>query len=178
MFNNMTDTERSKALTKLWDNAIIGIACLDTNGKFISANPAFCRITEYTEVELIQRIFDDITHPDDIRADRLMSQRLKDGYIDHYDMKKRYITKTGRVIWVILRVVGIRESNDTFSFYISQISEILELVPPRLPISYPAMKNVRRALLLKTIKDFWPIIAIILGAIGIIFGASLEYLRK
>lgn len=89
------------------DNAACGIALVDKDKKFLYTNKQFADTCEYSPIELVGRSFQDITHPDDSSEDASMAQALLDGEIDSYNMTKRYITKTGKTVWVKLKVYGL-----------------------------------------------------------------------
>jgi DNA-binding response OmpR family regulator len=65
--------EREQRLSIVQDQAPVGICEKDIEGRFLRVNDRFCEITGFSREELLQRRFQDITHPDDIQAD-----------IDHY----------------------------------------------------------------------------------------------
>jgi len=57
--------------------------------------------------------FVDITHPDDVRADVDLAEQLFKREIPFYRIQKRYVKKTGEIIWInltksiILRANGV-----------------------------------------------------------------------
>lgn len=111
----------------LWDECVIGLAEVSREGVFLRVNPALCRLLEYTEVELLNRKFQEITHPSDMHDDVEMTKKVFNGDLPEYVMHKRYITKTGTVIWVKLKVVGVRFTDGSFHLFLSQISPMVEL---------------------------------------------------
>lgn len=157
---------------KLWKNAIIGLALVDGDGTFIRANPRFCGLVGYSEYELQQRRWQDITHPDDLKADSEMSDRviLDNNGVDEYTMSKRYLTKTGKVVWVLLHATKIKKEDGTFQYLLSQISEVLEIAPPLLPLP----KNQIKSSLWENIKEHYTIILAILGALAILISNILK----
>jgi PAS domain S-box-containing protein len=56
----------------------------------------------YSEAELLLKSFVDITHPEDLQADLHLAGQLFRGDIPFFKMQKRYVKKTGEVIWVNL----------------------------------------------------------------------------
>ena len=56
----------------------------------------------YSEAELLQKTFAEITHPDDVRADLELAERLFKRETPFYRMQKRYQKKTGEIIWINL----------------------------------------------------------------------------
>jgi PAS domain S-box-containing protein len=57
----------------------------------------YCKLLEYSEQELQNRTFQSVTHPDDLR--RSINLEKLEGTIREYAMEKRYITKSGKIIW-------------------------------------------------------------------------------
>jgi PAS domain S-box-containing protein len=54
------------ALSVIWDQLMLGVAIVDDKQRFVSANPAFCELTEYTESEILQLRLDDLMSPHDL----------------------------------------------------------------------------------------------------------------
>jgi len=46
--------------------------------------------------------FQQITHPDDLEPDLVLSRRLLSGEFPSYQMEKRYIHKDGHTVWIHL----------------------------------------------------------------------------
>jgi PAS domain S-box-containing protein len=76
-----------------------GIASAGADGRFASANPAFCALVGRSEEEL--RGFDVLafTHPDDQAPCRQELIRLAQGEIDSFSIEKRYLRPDGRPVW-------------------------------------------------------------------------------
>lgn len=159
---------------QLWEKSLIGIALVAEDGTFIHANPAFCKITEYVEAELQRKKYQDITHPEDVDADMEMAERTARGHIAGYTMKKRYLTKTGRIVWIVLRVSPVRVK-ERLEFFVSQASEVIELSPPKLPKQYPGSQSVASYWLEKLHKG-WPMLALFLMSLGIIVAEVIKRL--
>jgi PAS domain S-box-containing protein len=109
-----------------FEHAAIGMALVAPNGAWLRVNHSVCDLTGYTEAELLQLTFQDITHPDDLDLDLSYVRKMLAGEIDTYQMQKRYFHKTGALVWVLLSVSLVRDEDAQPRFFISQIQDITE----------------------------------------------------
>jgi PAS domain S-box-containing protein len=107
-----------------FEHAAIGMALVALDGKWLRVNRSVCEITGYSEAELLQRSFQDITHPDDLDLDLANVRKMLANEIDSYQMEKRYFHKNGAIIWVLLSVSLVRDEEGRPRFFISQIQDI------------------------------------------------------
>ena len=83
-----------------FDTAAIGMAIVGLDGRWLEVNGALCRMLGYSEEELMDKTFVDVTHPDDLDLDLEYVRKLLNGDLEHYQMEKRYFHKTGDIIFV------------------------------------------------------------------------------
>jgi PAS domain S-box-containing protein len=60
--------ESERRFRATFDQAAVGIAHVAPDGRFVRINQKFCDIVGYTREEMLERTFQDITHPDDLDA--------------------------------------------------------------------------------------------------------------
>jgi diguanylate cyclase (GGDEF)-like protein/PAS domain S-box-containing protein len=101
-----------------------GVAIVGVDGRFLHVNQKLCAITGFSAGELKAMTFQEITHPDDLDADMVQVDELLAGELDTYEMEKRYFTKGGHLIWVLLAVAMVREDDGTPRHFISQVQDI------------------------------------------------------
>lgn len=107
-----------------FENAAIGMALLNESGQWMKVNQSLCKIVGYTEQELMQITFQDITHPEDLDADLKLLNELIAGDINFYHIEKRYICKNGDIVHIILAASLVRDENQKPLYFISQIIDI------------------------------------------------------
>jgi diguanylate cyclase (GGDEF)-like protein/PAS domain S-box-containing protein len=101
-----------------------GVAIVGVDGRFLHVNQKLAAIVGYTVAELYDMTFQQLTHPDDLDADLTQVDDLLSGALDTYEMEKRYFTKEGHLIWVLLAVAIVREDDGTPRHFISQVQDI------------------------------------------------------
>lgn len=104
--------------------AAIGMALVGLDGRGFKVNRAVCSLLGYAEEELLGLSYSDITHPDDLPADNEQVRRLLAGEISAYQMEKRYLHKSGRVVWGLLSVSLVRDREGRPVHFIAQIQDI------------------------------------------------------
>lgn len=113
-------------LETTFDSAPIGIALVSPSGRWLRVNPALCEIVGYSTEELLASDFQSITHPDDVEVGIERTQKLLEGQGQVYRCEKRYLHKSGRLIWAMITVALTRDSEGKPLHFISQIQDITE----------------------------------------------------
>lgn len=94
----------------MFDLAPVGIAQADPQtGRWCRVNRRMSQITGYTEDELLQLGFSDVTHPDDRARDWDAFQGIIRGDAPDYRLEKRYLRKDGSLAWVNVNVTVLRD---------------------------------------------------------------------
>jgi len=103
--------QESEAFFRLtFSQAAVGIALLSREGRFLRVNRKLSEIVGFSEIELLQRFFHQITYPDDLLEDRAMVASLVGGAIGDFQRETRYVCKDGRTVWVALSASTMREA--------------------------------------------------------------------
>ncbi|HZG42467.1 MAG TPA: PAS domain S-box protein [Longimicrobium sp.] len=111
-------------LRQALEHAPIGMALMTPDGRWTLVNRALCRMTGYTEEELLGKTFHDITHPGDLDADLAQVQALLAGEGDSYEMEKRYVRRDGQAVWVLLAVAVVRDADGKPVQFIAQMQDV------------------------------------------------------
>ncbi|HKW23445.1 MAG TPA: PAS domain S-box protein [Ktedonobacterales bacterium] len=79
------------------------------DGRLLSVNEAFCRITGYSREALLGMPVRTLIHPEDWKTSLDLFQTLARGEIDRSSAQKRYIHADGQVIWVQVDATILRD---------------------------------------------------------------------
>jgi PAS domain S-box-containing protein len=107
-------------------HAAVGLAHVAPGGQFLRVNPQLCTILGYTGEQLLERSFQQLTHPDDVDNDLVQRQRLLDGEIDSYSSENRYLRADGSPLWAQLTVALVREARGRPDYLITALEPITE----------------------------------------------------
>ncbi|MDP1565277.1 MAG: PAS domain S-box protein, partial [Polaromonas sp.] len=120
------DVATDQQFTSAFENAAIGMAVLGTDFRRIRVNRAFCEMFGYTQDELLASHAIEVTHPEDAAEDALQRGRALAGEIDTYQREKRYLHKSGSIVWVVLTCSLVRDAQGRPLHFISQLQDITE----------------------------------------------------
>ena len=80
----------------------------------------------YSADELRSMTFADITHPDHLKQDMENVKKVGRGELPFYQTEKRYINKSGKVLWGDLIVSSIHDEHGALRYYLSLVNDITE----------------------------------------------------
>lgn len=118
--------EREARLSIIFEESPAGVTETALDGHWLRVNPRFCEIVGYSEVELSTMTYKDITHPEDLEVDAALTKRALDGEITQFTVEKRYIRKSGAVIWVNLMATLVRTPEGAPFYFVAVIEDISE----------------------------------------------------
>jgi PAS domain S-box-containing protein len=89
-------------------------------------NPRFCELVGYGADELLRMTAADFTHPDDVAQDREFSAQLIGGAFPLYRRHKRFVSKSGRTVWVQTTVSLLRNEDGQPWRIVGAVEDITE----------------------------------------------------
>lgn len=113
-----------KHLLATYERAPIGIAECSPEGRYISVNEEFCRITGYEKEEVLTRSIKDISHEADYEDEIRLHEQLIAGKIPSYKLEKRYVRKDGEIIWVQVIRSAVRDAQGTALYTVGTVQDI------------------------------------------------------
>jgi len=102
----------------------VGMTLSTPDGRYIRVNQAFCEMLGYSEAEVLDLTYEQITHLHDLIENRSYRQRLLSGEIDHFQIEKRYRHAAGHAVWAQLSVAIVRDSLGDPLYIIGQAQDI------------------------------------------------------
>jgi|GEM_PF-1316885 len=115
--------ENEQRFRSTFEQAAVGIAHVAVDGRWLRVNRKLCDIVGYTKEELLQKRFQDVTHPDDLDPDLANIRRILAGEIQAYSLEKRYIRKDGSIVWIYLTVSIVRHALGDYPEYLISVTE-------------------------------------------------------
>jgi PAS domain S-box-containing protein len=119
--------ESEERFRRIFEESSVGIAIVSLEGRFIRTNPAFQNIIGYSDTELLQMKFLDITHPDHRDQDAQEVARLARGELQRYVTNKRYVRKDGSRMWAHVTVSVVRDPAGKPMYFIPLVDDITNL---------------------------------------------------
>jgi PAS domain S-box-containing protein len=118
--------ESEERFRGVFENSPLGLALIRPNFQLVKVNASLCRISGYSEAELVGRNPLESTHPDDYAESRDFAERLFKGEIPYYKIDKRYIKKNGDVIWATMTATLLRDHEGRPLLGIGTLEDITE----------------------------------------------------
>jgi len=106
----------------VYENSAIGVALTDLNGRFLAVNRAYAKMLGYSEEELRQLTFMEITEEDYRDANWELVSELLEGKRQQFQVEKQYRRKDGALRWVSNNV-SLVPGTDSMPRFLMALSE-------------------------------------------------------
>jgi PAS domain S-box-containing protein len=134
-FRDITEHKRAEQalreselrLQRFVAEAPVGLCILHENWRVITANLAFCQLTGYEVHEIIGSTYPLYTHPEDLSANIRLTEEFYRGIRSGYTYEKRYIRKSGEIIWVLIKTTRIDLPDRQGPLLLAAVQDITEL---------------------------------------------------
>ncbi|WP_199302125.1 PAS domain-containing sensor histidine kinase [Pseudanabaena cinerea] len=111
-------------LNAMFMRSPLAIAITDITGKFVRTNPEYQKIVGYSEAELANLRFTDITLADDVDENLRRRDLVLNNECESYQMEKRFIRRDGSTVWVKASSSKIDQDNGDPPFFIGVLEDI------------------------------------------------------
>lgn len=116
--------ESERRFRSIFLNAISGMATLSEEGRFLQVNPAFCKMLQYEEAELLGKTTYEFTHPADAALTRRLFKEAAAGKRQSVDYEKRFLCKNGDTLWAHVATSWLFDEQNRVTYGISLIHDI------------------------------------------------------
>jgi len=131
---DVTESKRAEAALReseeryraMFEQANVGIVQLTINGHLLAPNPGFCKFIGYGEREARRLTVRDITHPEDYRREAELMRELIAGEIPDFSIEKRFLCKSGNIVWGNMTATLVRDSSGEPFCALSVVEDISE----------------------------------------------------
>ena len=117
--------ESEQKFRNVFENSVVGKSLTNLDGS-MKINKSFCEILGYSEEELMQLKWQEITHPDDISESQQITDSILSGKCNSYRWEKRYIHRNGQIVWVDASTFLQLDNHQKPIYFITSILDITE----------------------------------------------------
>jgi PAS domain S-box-containing protein len=118
--------ESEESFRAIFDNAGIGICVLDPHTHMLRVNATMQEMFGYSEGEALNIALNALTHPDDVMSDSEAFHDVCVGYLDRYQIEKRYYRKDGQLLWGRFTATSIKDTASQPQYVIGMLEDITE----------------------------------------------------
>jgi PAS domain S-box-containing protein len=98
----------------------------DLAGRFFAANSVFRNMLGYTESELYELTYLDVTYEEDRKTNQELVGELMEGKRQHFQIEKRYCRKDGTLVWVRNYVSRVPGMGGVAPFWFAVVEDITQ----------------------------------------------------
>jgi PAS domain S-box-containing protein len=116
--------EREARLAEAEASTLVMTAHLALDGRWLRVPRRLSDLLGYTQEELLDLHFQDVTHADDVAYHLTEQQRLLDGCVRTIELEKRYIRRGGGIVWIYQNCSLVRAENGTPLYFLAYLRDI------------------------------------------------------
>lgn len=116
--------ESTARFQAFYDLGLVGLTITAPDKGWSTINDCLCNMLGYSEAELREMTWAQLTHPDDLAADIEQFDRVLIGEIDGYELDKRFLKRSGEILFAKLVVRCVRKPDQSVDFIVAMIQDI------------------------------------------------------
>ncbi len=116
--------ESGEQFRRIFEDVPLGMIITGADFIILRANRAIYEMLGYAETELTGRSIGEITHADDIETTMKLGKQILNGEVPLFQIEKRYVKKTGEILWVNLTVAAIRGHRGDVIYSLGMVEDI------------------------------------------------------
>lgn len=107
-----------------FETSLAGMALHSMDGTYQQVNQTFCNNVGYSESELLQMNWRDLTPADDIQRIEALNEQVTTGALEKFVIEKPYIHKDGHIVWARIASAQLRDEEGVPQYVLVQIYDI------------------------------------------------------
>jgi PAS domain S-box-containing protein len=116
--------EGNELFRKIFEEGPLGMNIITFDRQIVRANSTFGNMLGYSRDEIGSMRIEDITHSEDIDDDINLHKELCAGLIPYYKREKRYVSKSGKLVWASVTVSLIRDKEGAVAYAMEMVENI------------------------------------------------------
>lgn len=116
--------ESELQLARVEDFSHVMVTHVGLDGSWLKVPQRLCHWLGYSEEELLNSNFKDITYPEDYAAAWNQCLRLIRGELQSFELEKRYLKKTGETVWAYQNCCIVADQAGTPLYFVTYITDI------------------------------------------------------
>ncbi len=117
-------SEYEEKFKLVFEYAPLGIALIDPFWKIIDANQKLCELLGYSAEELTGTDIRQITYSEDLGSTFQFMKKVQGGEINNYEIRKRYIKRSGELLAVLIHSAAIRNQNGDLLYSVLMVQDL------------------------------------------------------
>jgi PAS domain S-box-containing protein len=109
-----------------FEESTIGRAMMLPDGRLDLVNRRLCEMLGYDRESLASMTFEEITHPEDRETSREGVRLLLEGKLSSTSAEKRYIHRSGRIVWTDVRRTLLRDREGRPLHFVTDVTDITD----------------------------------------------------
>jgi PAS domain S-box-containing protein len=118
--------EAEQRFRNAFEYAPIGMALVSPDGQALQINAALCEMLGYTHEELLRKPIAEVMHPDDFASANADRTRLLAGETACYQAERRYVHRSGTLVWAEMNVSVVRDGQGRPLHLVSHLHDITD----------------------------------------------------
>jgi PAS domain S-box-containing protein len=118
--------ESEESFREIFERSPLGKSLTAPDGRLLRVNQAFADFLGYTIEEMQHLDFAQVTYPEDVAESKEVVRSVLANEREKIRFEKRYIHKTGKILWADVNTTLLRDVNGTPLYLITSIADINE----------------------------------------------------
>lgn len=122
----LEERKEDERMHLFFEKQLVGMAISSPEKNWLKVNDKLCTMFGYSQEELSQKTWSELTYPEDLEPDVREFERVLRGEIEGFSIQKRFIRKDGSILYTNLSTTCIRRKDRSAEYFLTLIEDITE----------------------------------------------------